>query len=110
MSTYSMKSKVEFKWDIKQKVAHETSSGCSKPDTRIMNYVVTLCCVVTDAWGDKSRYGSFELYSDCGEYYAEGGLWINLCEDGWELVDYDGVFELPDEIKKKLINEGISVD
>jgi hypothetical protein len=38
--------------------------------------------------------GSFEMYDDetgGDEWYAEGGLWFV----GKELVDYDGVFALP---------------
>ena len=52
------------------------------------------------------QYGSFEMYSDDGEYYAEGGWWF---EKG-KLVDYDGIFELPSVIKKQLIKWGFEVD
>lgn len=45
----------------------------------------------------KEDYASFEFYdTETGgdEWYAEGGLWFK----GKELVDYDGVFELPTEV------------
>jgi len=43
---------------------------------------------------DHGESGWFELYDEetgGDEWYAEGGLWF----DGKELVDYDGVFALP---------------
>ena len=43
--------------------------------------------------GEKN-YGSFEVFDEAtggGEWYAEGGLWF----EGKKLVDYDGVFSLP---------------
>jgi hypothetical protein len=52
------------------------------------------------------QYGSFEMYSDDGDYYAEGGLWF----DKGELVDYDGIFELPQIIKNQLIKWGFSLE
>ena len=52
------------------------------------------------------RYGFFEhvrLGDECG-----GGLWFE--NNGKELVDYDGVYDLPPEVRNLLINDGISVD
>ena len=48
----------------------------------------------------ETGYGSFEWYDiETGgdRYYAEGGLWFNesINDSGWELSDYDGVYELP---------------
>ena len=43
---------------------------------------------------EHSEYGWFEMYDEAtggGDWYAEGGLWFN----GKELVDYDGVYALP---------------
>jgi len=54
--------------------------------------------------------GSFELYDieTGGEsWYAEGGLWL---KKGTELVDYDGVHELPKVVSDKLIEMGINLD
>jgi len=56
---------------------------------------------------DAKNYGSFECYDvdDCETYYAEGGLWfVNK-----ELVDYDGVFELPSQILDYLEDNGYDV-
>jgi hypothetical protein len=54
------------------------------------------------------RYGWFEVYDiETGgqEYYAEGGLWF----DNKELVDYDGVYELPDAVLNELSKMGYDV-
>ena len=54
------------------------------------------------------EYGWFEVYDDKtgGEnWYAEGGLWFR----NKELVDYDGVFELPTCVLDKLEEIGINV-
>jgi hypothetical protein len=43
---------------------------------------------------ENGRTGWFEIWDDAtggDEWHAEGGLWF----DGKELVDYDGVFALP---------------
>jgi hypothetical protein len=55
------------------------------------------------------EYGYFEFYdikTGGDSWYAEGGLWFK----GKELVDYDGVFDLPDFIKDKLIELGYTVN
>ena len=52
--------------------------------------------------------GSFEFYDEetGGEnWYAEGGLWFN----GKELVDYDGIFELPKFVADKLEELGYDI-
>jgi hypothetical protein len=54
-------------------------------------------------------YGWFEFYDvETGgeEWYAEGGLWFK----GKELTDYDGVFDLPDFIKDRLLRMGYDVE
>ena len=52
------------------------------------------------------QYGHYEMYSNNGEYHAEGGLWF---DDG-VLSDYDGIFELPETIKTKLVEWGFIVE
>ncbi len=59
------------------------------------NFEINLC---------EDNYGYFEhneLGDECG-----GGLWF----EGDELVDYDGVFELPKEVREALIAEGYTGD
>lgn len=49
--------------------------------------------------------GWFEFYDKATKgdrWYAEGGLWF----EGKKVIDYDGVFDLPHFIVKKLIQEG----
>ena len=41
-----------------------------------------------------------------GSYYAEGGLWFR---DG-KLIDYDGIFALPNEIREQIRKFGYQVD
>lgn len=56
---------------------------------------------VTIGIQDDGESGWFEIYDQKtgGEkWYAEGGLWFN----GKKLIEYDGVFELPEFIIKKL--------
>jgi hypothetical protein len=50
---------------------------------------------------ESGNTGWFEFYDiDSGgeKWYAEGGLWF----DGKDVMDFDGVFELPEEIMTKL--------
>ena len=51
------------------------------------------------------QYGSFEMYSDDLYYHAEGGLWFR----NGELVDSDGIFELPQTIRTQLKEWGFEV-
>ena len=51
------------------------------------------------------QYGHFEIYSSNNNYYSEGGLWF---ADGM-LIDYDGVYELPQTIKTQLKKWGFEV-
>ena len=50
------------------------------------------------------QYGSFEIYSDDGEYYTEGGLWFK----NGELTGYVGIFSLPIEILEQLEKWGLN--
>ena len=52
--------------------------------------------------------GAWEYQSDENneETYSEGGLWF----DDNELVDYDGCFELPEEVKLALKDRGCIVE
>jgi hypothetical protein len=47
--------------------------------------------------------GFFEIIG--GSYHAEGGLWFI---DG-ELIDYDGIYDLPDEIREQIRKFGYKV-
>ena len=50
---------------------------------------------------DDGETGFFEIYdtkTGGQQYYSSGSLWFN----GDKLVDYDGVFELPNIVKEKL--------
>lgn len=62
----------------------------------------------TIGFHDETKQTGWFEYSDIktggDNIYAEGGLWF----DGHELVDYDGVYELPVEILDKL--ESLSYD
>ena len=49
-------------------------------------------------------YGFFEIIG--GSYYAEGGLWFR---DG-KLIDYDGIYDLPNEIREQIKKFGYKVD
>ena len=51
--------------------------------------------------GDKEHRGYFE-HDDYGE---GGGIWFT----DWELVDYDGVYELPEEVEKAIKHLGFSL-
>ena len=52
--------------------------------------------------------GSWEYQSDDDdeETYVEGGLWF----EGKEVVDYDGIYELPDEVKLAIRYMGYKID
>ncbi|NBT59340.1 hypothetical protein EBT16_11210 [bacterium] len=60
---------------------------------------------VTVGIKEDEAYGWFECYdikSTGGDWYAEGGLWM----EGKKVVDYDGVFCLPDFVISKLKSWG----
>ena len=83
-----------------------------------------MCDIEVNVWADTKGgiSGCFEMYdiNTSGEYiYAEGGLWFDRREPYWfedkevifELVDYDGVYELPKLILYTLKDHfGIDVD
>lgn len=62
---------------------------------------------------DNERYGGWECWSDdmCDSfgdsYYVSGGLWIDPRTK--EVIDYDGVFELPKAVKKALSELGFGI-
>jgi hypothetical protein len=66
--------------------------------TRIGDYEVNLC---TD-----ELYGCFEDVEDGGE----GGLWFELNDDGvLSLIDYDGYYDLPKEVRQALTDFGCDI-
>lgn len=54
------------------------------------------------------EYGSWEYQSDEDDEqtYSEGGLWF---EDKW-LADYDGCYELPEEVEMAIKELGYKID
>ena len=54
------------------------------------------------------EYGSWEYQEDEDdeETYMEGGIWF----DGKQIEDYDGCFELPEEVVAALNELGYSID
>jgi len=54
--------------------------------------------------GGDTRMGSWEFQADeeDGETYSEGGLWI----DNNVVEDYDGCYELPEEVRMALTDLG----
>lgn len=52
--------------------------------------------------------GSWEYHSDEDdeETYVEGGLWF----EGKEVVDYDGIYELPEEVKMAIRDMGYEIE
>ena len=63
----------------------------------------------TIVWDKSTERGWFEMYdleSGGDDYYAEGGLWF----DGRELIDYDGVFQLDENIEKWLKRNGAKIE
>ena len=53
------------------------------------------------------EYGSWEYQDeDDEETYMEGGIWF----DGKQIEDYDGCFELPEEVVAALNELGYSLD
>ena len=82
----------------RQQIRHETSSGATPFETQEITYHIEVNPI--------KQYGHYEMYNDGTEYYAEGGLWF---QEG-RLVDYDGIFQLPQTISKQLIDWGFEVE
>ncbi len=75
----------------------ENSFGVTREENAVETHFTA--CVKSDG------NGWFEV--DGGEdWYAEGGLWF----EGKTLVDYDGVYSLPEEIVELLENNGFNCD
>ena len=81
-------------------------------EKKIKNERVTEFKFDNGAWvcicaGHEDDSGSWEYQSDEDdeETYYEGGLWF----EGKELVDYDGCFELPEEVAVAIKELGYKV-
>jgi len=61
---------------------------------------------ITVTIDEETGVGGFEWNIDELEITEGGGLWF----EGKELVDYDGVFELPKQLVNFLIAEGFNMD
>tara|TARA_R100001129_G_C5156074_1_gene200333 strand:- start:90 stop:368 length:279 start_codon:yes stop_codon:yes gene_type:complete len=88
--TYSMEIEKEMS------VRHEGSWGATQWEVATLRITAWAC--------EERKIGGFEMYDleTCDRYYAEGGLWF---DENMNLVDYDGVFRLPTEIRKWLEEE-----
>ena len=79
-------------------VGYETSmSPIIEREKKTMQYTV--------GWDKEKETGWFEMYDEesGGDYHAEGGLWFN----GKKLTDYDGVFQLDENVVKCLKDWGV---
>jgi len=57
---------------------------------------------------DAGYFEYYDLETGGEEIYAEGGLWFEVTDnEGHMVIDYDGVFELPEFIVNTLKQEGI---
>jgi len=56
--------------------------------------------------GDEGNFELYDVESGGEEWYAEGCLEL----DGKSVVGFDGVFDLPNVIKDKLIEKGYNLD
>ena len=86
-------SKVKFKKTIKkiENVCLDYTSHTTEREKKEMTYHIEVDAI--------RQRGSFEMYCDDDEsYYTEGGLWFTV----GALTDYDGIFDLPNTIKKQL--------
>jgi len=91
-----MNFKSEFKKEIS--VCHDSSHGSTESERVTMNYSV---------WANAIKQeGGYELYSNCGEYHAEGCLEF----DKGELTGYDGMFALDLDVIKQLGKWGFDVN
>lgn len=93
--------KHEVEWNEDVFVVRETAYGVIEKSNKAIN--CTFHIVIND-----DDTGWFEWYdTECDmDWYCEGGLWF----DGNELTDFDGVFDLCEPIKKKLIQLGYKLD
>lgn len=93
--------------DVEQEVNHIGSWGGTEYQKRTMRFIVR---TPDTPKGDGSWYGSFEWYdleSGGEDFYAEGGLWFNKKK---EMVDYDGVFCLPEDVLDICEQQGFDID
>ena len=54
-------------------------------------------------------YGWFEFGGDDERWYASGGLWFQIADSKATLVDYDGIYSLPDFVLIHLHKKGFDV-
>ena len=96
-----MKIKHSEEWKEEVVVVRETAYGIidftNKPI--MCTFKIQIC---------DDEQGWFEWHDVDGEWdvHCEGGLWF----DGNELTDFDGVFDLCEPIKKKLMELGYRLD
>ena len=81
-----------------EQIRYDSSFGATPFEERKITYHIQA--------NPMKQYGSFEMYSDDTEYYAEGGMWF----DKGKLVDYDGIFALPAVIINQLKKWGFEVE
>mgnify|MGYP003648730953 CR=1 FL=1 len=92
--------KIDWLFDIERNCGRENSFGSVGARKTVM-------LRVNIKVNPETEYGSFEFYDlETGgeDFYAEGGLWFN----GRELIDFDGIFDLPDFIQDALSDEGFT--
>ena len=90
---------MEAKWIETTFARWEGSWGATEPVEVQMSYEVKI--------NEDRNYGWFEIYSVNGnsDFYAEGGIWLN--KDNSEVMDFDGVYDLPTFVKEQLKKWGI---
>lgn len=90
--------KAQYNWTATETLNLENSFGlvATKKNVKV-NYSL---------WIIDDSHGGFELDGGSDDWYAEGGLWF----EGMDLVDYDGVFELPKTIIDKLQELGYNTE
>jgi hypothetical protein len=88
-------------WQEEVYVSTETSFG-------IIDQTMTpILCEFTIGITDETGYFEwYDIESGGIDFYCEGGLWF----DGKTLTGYDGVFDLSDCIKQKLVELGYNLD
>ena len=88
-------------------ISLENSFGVLKQDTVQLN-----CTVFFHKGGLTAGFEVFDEETGGDEWHAEGGLWFKADTDKeqMKLVDYDGVFSLPEGVLEILRAEGINTE
>lgn len=94
------------KWRKKTPMVWSHQTGHSHTEDGVNMTFICAADKESDDSIDHKSYGHWEMYSDCGEWYAGGGLWFR----NNELVDYDGNFSLPVEFVDKLNEWGFNAE